>query len=306
MCGEIFIFASCKTEIMNKRIPDYLLGKYQMMGTITFSVLFAVVFLNIYIPFSDTAWFKLGDSVFFLFTAGFIAISLLILILSRILMYHAKKWFTVTYLIYVLWSIAEVAVICAFYTFVTLDIQDPPSPLSPGMIFSKALLYATIALIIPEIIAGMYLALVDKNKTIRLMDSMGVVTDDGTSRKDEGRITLFDNKGELRLSVKSSNLYYIESDDNYIKVWYTDNTGVLKNYMLRCRLKSVEENFRDSSLMRVHRKYIVNTEKVKVLRKEAEGYYLDMDSKAIPPIAVTKTYMDNVLKRFCDDPKRKG
>lgn len=55
---------------MNNKLPDYFLGKYQLLGTVTFSVLFAIVFLNIYIPFSDTAWFRLGDSVFFLFTAG--------------------------------------------------------------------------------------------------------------------------------------------------------------------------------------------------------------------------------------------
>lgn len=286
---------------MNERIPDYFLGKYQMVGTVTFSVLFAIVFLNIYIPFSDTAWFKLGDSVFFLFTAGFVAISIMFLILSRVLMYHAKRWMKMTYLIYVLWSIAEVVMICAFYTFVTIDVQDPPSPLTPEMIFSKALLYGTIALIIPEIISGMYLALVDKNKTIRLMNSMGVVTDEDTSGKGESRITLFDNKGALRLSVKSSSLYYIESDDNYIKVWYTDNTGELKNYMLRCRLKSVEENFKDSSLIRVHRKYIVNSGKVKILRKEQDAYYLDIDNEQIPPIAVTKTYLDNVLNRFVNE-----
>ena len=38
-----------------EKLPKYLLGKYQLMGTVTFSVLFAVVFLNLYIPFSETA-----------------------------------------------------------------------------------------------------------------------------------------------------------------------------------------------------------------------------------------------------------
>ena len=113
--------------IMNNKLPDYFLGKYQLLGTVTFSVLFAIVFLNIYIPFSDTAWFRLGDSVFFLFTAGFISISILIMIASRILMYNTKKWFQMTYFVYVLWCIAEVVMICAFYTFVTIDVLEPGS-----------------------------------------------------------------------------------------------------------------------------------------------------------------------------------
>ena len=58
--------------ILNEKLPKYLLGKYQQIGTVTFSVLFAVVFLNIYIPFSDTAWFGLGDSIMFLHTVIFI------------------------------------------------------------------------------------------------------------------------------------------------------------------------------------------------------------------------------------------
>ena len=81
----------------NHKLPGYLLGKYQLIGTVTFSVLFALVFLNIYIPFSDTAWFRLGDSVMFLLTVAFAAISIFILIMSRMLMYRMKRHVDITY-----------------------------------------------------------------------------------------------------------------------------------------------------------------------------------------------------------------
>ena len=100
--------------------------------------------------------------------------------------------------------------------------------------------------------------------------------------------------------MNPDNLYYIESDDNYIKVWYTDSKGELKQYMLRCRLKTVEESFKGSSLARCHRKYIVNLDKVSMLRKESEGYILDLDNEAIQPITVTKTYTDAVLSHFTE------
>ena len=291
---------------MNKYLPEFLLGKNQMLGTVTFSVLFAIVFLNIYIPFSDTAWFRLGDSIFFLFTAGFIFISMLILIASRILMYHTRKWFRMTYLIYILWSIAEVVLICAFYTFVTIDVQQPAT-LTAMEIFSKALLYGTIALIIPEILSGMYYSIEDKDKTISLMNSMGVVTDEEQPSSEENiqhntsdKISRCDNSGSLKFSVSCSNLYYIESDDNYINIWYTDNSGALKMYMMRCRLKTVEETFRNSPLIRCNRKYIVNRQKVKVLKKERDGYVMELDNESIPQIPVTKTYLKNVLKEFSE------
>ena len=39
-------------------------------------------------------------------------------------------------------------------------------------------------------------------------------------------------------------------------------------------------------------------EKVKVLQKTQNGYELTLDSEAIAPIPVTKTYADNVLRHF--------
>ena len=102
--------------ILNEKLPKYLLGKYQLIGTVTFSVLFAVVFLNLYIPFSETAWFELGDSIMFLHTLVFIVLSILILICSRMLMYRTKNVYEMTYLGYTAWCVLEITAIGGFYT----------------------------------------------------------------------------------------------------------------------------------------------------------------------------------------------
>ena len=282
------------------KIPGYLLGKYQLIGTVTFSVLFAVIFLNIYIPFSDTAWFGLGDSMMFLHTVAFIAIGILMLILSRILMYRSKKVFQLTYLSYILWCMLEIMVIAGLYTAMTLDmpLQTDETQFD---IFGRAILYGAISLGIPYLISGMYFAIIDKNNTIRLMNFENVVTDEPVKPEASmQKITLFDNSGALKLSLNPDSLYYIESDDNYIKVWYTDSKGELKQYMLRCRLKTVEESFKGSGLVRCNRKYIVNIHKVATLRKESEGYVLDLENEAIPPLPITKTYTDTVLSYFTE------
>ena len=99
---------------LTDKIPGYLLGKYQLIGTITFSVLFAVVFLNIYIPFSDTAWFGLGDSSMFVLTIIFIAVSIMILISSRMLMYKIKDLFEINYSEYIIWCILEIITLSGF------------------------------------------------------------------------------------------------------------------------------------------------------------------------------------------------
>lgn len=286
---------------MKNKLPQYLLGKYQLVGTVTFSVLFSIVFLNIYIPFSDTAWFGLGDSVMFLLTLVFISSAILTLIISRILMYRSKSLFEMTYGVYIIWCILEIMTVCGFYTWLTIDITAPNDE-TTLQIFGRSLLYGTIALGVPYLISGMYFAIIDKNNTIRLMNYENVVTDEPQkSGKQNQKITLFDNSGSLKLSLSPENLYYIESDDNYIKVWYTDSKGELKQYMLRCRLKTVEESFKGSGLIRCNRKYIVNIKKVSMLRKESEGYFLDLNNEAIPSLPVTKTYTDSVLSYFTDE-----
>lgn len=283
----------------NEKLPKYLLGKYQLIGTVTFSVLFAVVFLNIYIPFSETAWFALGDSAAFMHTLTFIVVAIIILICSRMLMYKSKSKYEMTYIGYILWCILEILAITGFYTWFTTNIILPET--DTWFVFAKSTKNASIALGLPYLISGMYFAIIDKNNTIRLMNYENVVTDE-PPRPDaqKQKITLFDNSGALKLSLNPENLYYIESDDNYIKVWYTDSKGELKQYMLRCRLKTVEESFKGSPLVRCHRKYIVNLSKVSMLRKESEGYVLDLDKEEIPPISVTKTYTDSVLSHFTE------
>ena len=288
--------------LLNK-LPSYLLGKYQLIGTVTFAVLCAIVFLNIYIPFSETAWFVLGggDAHTFFFTLTFVATSIMSLVASRMTMYRFGKHFTMTYLSYIFWCILEIMAVGGIYTWITV-INIPDHNELTVDIFTRALLYGSIALGIPYLIAGMYFAIIDKNNTIRLMNYENVVTDEAPKENTSlQKITLFDNSGSLKLSLSLENLYYIESDDNYIKVWYTDSKAELKQYMLRCRLKTVEESFKDSGLVRCNRKYIVNIKKVSMLRKESDGYVLDLANEAIPPLPITKTYTDTILNYFTDE-----
>ena len=204
-----------------------------------------------------------------------------------------------TYLGYISWCIIEITAIGGFYTWFTTDITLPEQ-VDKIDVFIRAMVNCSIALGLPYLISGMYFAIIEKNNTIRLMSYENVVTDEPIKPEKVQKITLFDNSGSLKLSLNPENLYYIESDDNYIKVWYTDSKGDLKQYILRCRLKTVEESFKGSPLVRCHRKYIVNLSKVSMLRKESDGYVLDLDNEAIQPISVTKTYTDSILSHFTE------
>ena len=285
-------------EGKKKYIPAYLRERYQLLGTVTFAALFSVVFLLVSIPFSNNAWFRLGNSTFFGFTALFALGSLFILIVSKVVMYKTRNILPLTYWGYSAWCLSEIILISVLYTVFTVTIAQPEDQ-NGVAIFLHSLVYSFICLGVPYIIAGMFFTIIDQNRTIRLMNMQDVVTEEAPGdAATVQKFTLFDNNGVLKLSVSSANLYYVESDDNYIKVWYSDNKGELQTYMLRCRLKTVEESFAGSDLIRCHRKFIVNMQKVKVLQKVGATYEITLDNEAIAPIPVTKTYIEGVLERF--------
>ena len=154
---------------LNQKLPSYLLGKYQLIGTVTFSVLFALVFLIIYIPFSDTAWFGLGGSVTFTQTLIFAGATILFLSISRSLMYRTKKHFDMLLWMYIAWCVLEILCVCILYSYITIDLSYPGEE-DWWEVFKRAIVYGAIALGGPYLISGMYFDIIDKNKTIRVMN----------------------------------------------------------------------------------------------------------------------------------------
>jgi hypothetical protein len=127
-------------------------------------------------------------------------------------------------------------------------------------------------------------------------------SDDDTSsatypENDPKIINLFDHNGILRFSIKESDLYYIISQDNYVRIHYLNN-GEMTSYMLRCPLKVIEKSIKGSSLIRCHRSYIVNISRIKVLRSEKDGFFIDMDYDGIAEIPISKSYSDTFMEHF--------
>ena len=80
-------------------------------------------------------------------------------------------------------------------------------------------------------------------------------------------IPFYDDKGILKFSIKKENLLYLESAENYVNICYL-NKGKISKYLLRDTLKKIEESFAGTEIIRCHRSYMVNFEKVKVIRKD--------------------------------------
>ena len=107
----------------------------------------------------------------------------------------------------------------------------------------------------------------------------------------------YDEKGDLRLSAKPENVYFLEAADNYVIIHYL-STGKMEKLIIRNSLKNIEWRFRDRGLIRCHRSYVVNLNLVQVLRRQENEVVLDYGDDRIPLIPVSRTYATAVMEHF--------
>lgn len=276
---------------MNQKIPEYLYEKSNIVRLILFTAFFALAFVNLYKPFGSNEWFRVSEATYFLGSSLIMLTGVIVVVISRIIMYQFCKGKPLTLVGYFIWVFAEILAMAAFYTlFEKLALHDI-RPIED--MIQQSFINTSLVLLLPYAMSWLYFSWKDKNKKLE-----DIIHEDNIGEQTKkGMLSFYDEKGDFKLSVQSDQLIYLESADNYVKIYYL-NKGKLSNFMLRNSLKTLDENFANTSLIRCHRSFIVNFEKVKVLRKEKDGIYLALDQENIPDIPVSKTYTERVMTKF--------
>ena len=294
---------------IEREIPKFIVSRRYISVLIAFILVFSALFLMIYKPFSMAVWFGTSQTLNFSFTILFYLSSIVVLILSRTLMYTVYNRLDVTVMTYIWWIMAENLVISLIYTLITVNFFPMPGIATPTLA-TRALLCVTIILAIPNAFVLFYAAYCSKceeleasqyqykqlEKEYRLLTSRHQDFRATTTPQKETpkMINLHDNNGTLRLSINTDALYYLESEDNYIKVYYKHQERIL-SYMLRSRTRSVEESLKDTSMVRCHRSYIVNINKIQFMEEDKRMHYITLNDKSIARIPVSKSYYDKVV-----------
>jgi DNA-binding LytR/AlgR family response regulator len=286
---------------MQKIIPSFLVNKKNTILLMVFVFFFSILFLNIYRPFDSIPWINsnLTRTQYFFTTLIIVLCGITILSISRLIMYLLRNKMKLTYFIYSVWILGEIiimSVLCALAVKIGSNYSDDFFDIAP-----KAMFYILLILFLPYLVSWLYLSLQDKKLHLARFVQMSKYIEEENYfaiQPDKYNLIHFnDDKGTLRLSIKFHNLYYIESSDNYVNIYY-ENKGKIARFLLRRSLKSIEEHYADYPLARCHRSYIVNVNKVKVLRKDKEGLFLDLDYLDLPDLPISKTYAEQVLKLF--------
>ncbi len=332
--------------MMNQKIPEYYVTKDNITFYLIFVFFFSLLFVNIFTPFHG-AWYSIQDFTRAkLFTDTLIIVSggTLVLMISKFIMYYYCKHSTLNYLQYSSWLIVEVFFIAFLYAIIVRYAVGDTRDFSE--IFTRAVIYVPIILVIPTIITHLYFASRYKDEKISELESANNqpveeqniqqeedafandfsgdefvldnhVTTSTTAENsveqtvkeviDEPAheaqpvnnriINFFDEKEELQLSLRVDHIYYIESAENYVNIYYKNKENT-ERFTLRSTLKKQQEKLERYGFVRCHRSYLVNFANILLLRKDKDGPYLDFGAPNLPQIPVSKTYLDSVTAYF--------
>jgi len=279
---------------MNAKIPPYMYEKNNVVRLILFTATFALLFINIFKPFGARDWYKISDLKFFLFASLIVLVGMLVVVLSRIIMLSFVKKNSLTYQQYGVWVLAEILSMSMFYALFTKFIPVENANRDFMQIFYDSTLHAALILLLPYSFFWMYLSWHEKNLLLENIK----LEDKNIDLPKKNMMAFPDEKGEIKISIILENLLFVDSADNYATIHYLNKSKV-SHFLIRNSLKWMEENLtKDSPLVRCHRSYIVNLDKVKVLRKTKDGIYLELDAINTPDIPVSKTYYERVMNKF--------
>lgn len=273
-----------------KPIPSYLNQKQNITRLVLFTSLFALVFINAYSPFGADKWYNLTRLEFFTYSSLTILVGVLVVVVSRIIMYHVSKKLPIYLWQYLAWIGAEIlSMALAYALFEKFFLKD-------ARLFSDLIKVSSrntaLVLLLPYSISWLYFSWRDKKEQIERLADLPPY-----SENIRNMIPFYDDKGILKFSIKKENLLYLESAENYVNICYL-NKGKVSKYLLRDTLKKIEENFSGSEIVRCHRSFIVNFEKVRVIRKDKDGLRLEFDNPSVTDIPVSKTYVNAVIQTF--------
>lgn len=99
------------------------------------------------------------------------------------------------------------------------------------------------------------------------------------------------------LSILPNSLLVIKSADNYIEIYYKSE-GMIKKQMIRYSLKKAVETVNEFDfIIRCHRTFIVNTNQIKEITGNSQGYKLYFENLDFP-VFVSPKYIASLKERI--------
>ncbi len=262
---------------MNKISPTFYKFGTQMLYVLMMP-LFFIVFILVYRPFDVDDFLNMGQGLFPFNITMITCILLVTLLITRLSLYFARGHLALTPGWYAFWCVCEVAVIAHFVTLYMWLMLRRTMPYLE--VLGESMEIIALVLVFPYIIIWLSLHIVD----------LGRIGEDVAERK----VRFMDDKNNVKLVVKVSNILYISAEENYVNIFFLEN-GKLRKYVLRNTMKNLESLCQRNGLLRCHRSYYVNKLHVLSVRKDKDNIIVaELDSADKLHIPVSKRYYDSI------------
>lgn len=282
------------TRNSNITVPKQMLQRNFLLRTVLFVSLFSMLFMSLYQPTLaySTTWFGFHSWKQTGITALFYVVAISTLILSKLLLSAFSKRHDITVKSILFWLMAEFFVIATEYYLFTV-IFKLGSIQIPQLLLRIPLCVALI-LAIPYSIIWFYAQYKAKKEELELFK----VTHKRETIESVHRLIQFrDSQGKHKMSLSEDSIFYIESQDNYVQIFY-NLEGKLSSYLLRSTSQKTEEDLADTSIVRCRRSFLVNTTKIVRWGKEHGHFTITLDNPSGKTITVTPAYYRAILTQL--------
>ena len=282
------------TRNSNITVPKQMLQRNFLLRTVLFVSLFSMLFMSLYQPTLaySTTWFGFHSWKQAGITTLFYVVAIGTLILSKLLLSAFSKRHDVTVKNILLWLMTEFFVIATEYYLFTV-IFKLGSIQIPQLLLRIPLCVALI-LAIPYSIIWFYAQYKANKEELELFK----VTHKREIIESQHRLIQFrDSQGKHKMSLSEDSIFYIESQDNYVQIFY-NMEGKLSSYLLRSTSQKTEEDLTGTSIVRCRRSFLVNTSKIVRWGKEHGHFTITLDNPSGKTITVTPAYYRTILTQL--------
>jgi len=276
-------------QFLNKPYPfEYSVKKYTWITIGT--TLFVTFFLFFFQPFGlhvfDGLNFFIICLEFGLTTGAVMALSYFLVIPLFPDFFNEENWTVIKHICWVVMLLINIAIANTLLMYL-LDFGS----ISWGAILISLGQVIALGIIITTIIVSLdYLRHFKENQK-----EAQKISDHPDHKSDSNKtISLFSENDKEQLHLKTEELLYLTSADNYVKVVYQSGKKITQK-LLRGTLQRAEEKVDQPGIIRCHRSYIVNLHQVVAVDGNAQGYELNLRGLD-KPIPVSRSYKKDVIR----------
>ena len=273
-------------------VPKRFFKKKFLRKTVVFNILFSIVFLSLYQPFSQTFWFSFRPLRLCLFTIAFYVCCVGMLLLSKELFLREARSRRIDMPVLWIWLLLEFAGIAVIYLAFTAALgYSSHSGLSE--LFVRTMLCVALILALPFVITLLYAEKKDAQEEVDRLRLQ--IAPQATPADKDPMLSLYDSSGVLRLSAARKDIFYVEAQENYVSIHYLSGDKS-ESYLLRNSTAEMEEMLRGTGIIRCHRSYLVNIDRIKLLKHSKGRATILLDDADGTKIPVSRSYYKELLE----------